>query len=159
MDVLEAIRTRRSVRSYSRRLIPDDVMARVLEALRDAPSACNNQPWQFVVVSGESMRRQLARAAREQDWMAEAPVTVVACGFPEQAYQHMGGTGNSVEIDVAIVVAFFMALHVDMVSLVKLFSTLFTVPMKIFFLFCLLVLKGMMIIDVSVPASLGEVDL
>jgi nitroreductase len=77
-------------------------MVRVLEALRAAPSACNNQPWQFVVVSDESLRRQLAQAAREQNWMAEAPVIVVACGFPQQAYQHMGGTGNSVEIDVAI---------------------------------------------------------
>ena len=34
--------------------------------------------------------------------MADAPVTIVACGFPDRAYKTMGGSGNSVEIDVAL---------------------------------------------------------
>lgn len=69
MEVLEAIRLRRSVRLYSQRPIPDDVMAKVLDALRSAPSACNNQPWQFVLVSDPTLRHQLARAAKDQQWI------------------------------------------------------------------------------------------
>ena len=61
MDVLEAIRLRRSVRAYSGRAIPEDVTARLCEALRDAPSACNNQPWRFVLVFDEQLRRHLWR--------------------------------------------------------------------------------------------------
>jgi nitroreductase len=77
-------------------------MERMRQALRSAPSACNYQPWHFVIVSDEDLRREIAKAANGQLWMAAAPITVVACGLPGQAYKTMGGYGNSVEIDVAI---------------------------------------------------------
>jgi nitroreductase len=93
---------RRSVRSYSGSPIPDEVMARLRDALRRAPSACNIQPWHFVLVADQSLRNQLGQAANGQVWIAEAPLIVVASGFPQQAYQRMGGSGNSVDIDVAI---------------------------------------------------------
>jgi len=103
MNVLDAIRTRRSVRSYApHKSIPPEVMQRMLQALRLAPSACNIQPWHFILVADATLRRELARVANGQTWMAEAPVTVVGCGFPEQAYQRMGGCGNSVDVDLAI---------------------------------------------------------
>lgn len=102
MDVLEAIRIRRSVRTYSDRPIPDDVLDRMRQALRSAPSACNLQPWQFIFVSDADLRQKLARAANDQLFIAEAPLTIVACGFPDDAYKHMGGDGNSTDIDVAI---------------------------------------------------------
>ena len=102
MNVFEAISLRRSVRNYSTRPIPEDVMARICQAIHMAPSACNLQPWHFVLVLDQTLRQQLAKAAHDQLWIAAAPVTVVACGLPGQAYQHMGGHGNSVDIDVAI---------------------------------------------------------
>ena len=102
MDVLEAIRTRRSVRAYSSKPIPADVMNRMRQALRFAPSACNFQPWRFILVVDEKLRRDVAQAANGQLWMAAAPVTVVACGLPDEAYKKMGGYGNSADVDVAI---------------------------------------------------------
>ena len=102
MNVFEAIRTRRSVRTYSDRAISDEVMARMRRALRFAPSACNFQPWHFIFVADAGLHAQLAQAAHNQSWMADAPMIVVACGWPQQAYQRMGGNGNSVDIDVAI---------------------------------------------------------
>jgi nitroreductase len=72
------------------------------QALRWAPSACNYQPWHFVLVSDKGLRWQIAKAANGQSWMADAPVTVVACGLPGRAYKQMGGYGNSVDMDVAI---------------------------------------------------------
>jgi nitroreductase len=102
MTVLEAIRMRRSVRAYSPRPIPEDVMQRMREALRSAPSACNIQPWRFIFVTEPRLRQEIARAARGQTWMAEAPVTVVACGYPRLAYPRMGGKHSSLDIDIAI---------------------------------------------------------
>ena len=104
MDVMEAIRTRRSVRSYANRPIPPAVLERMRQALRAAPSACNFQPWHFIFVMEATLRRKLAQCANDQFWMAEAPVIVAACGLPELAYKHMGGHGNSVDIDVAVAV-------------------------------------------------------
>ncbi len=77
-------------------------MQRMRQALRWAPSACNFQPWRFVFVEDEPLRHQVASAANGQSWMAAAPIIVVACGLPQQAYKKMGGSGNSVDIDVAI---------------------------------------------------------
>jgi nitroreductase len=102
MNVLDAIRTRRSVRSYAAKPIPAEVMEQMRQALRLAPSACNIQPWHFVFVADAALRREVAQAANGQMWMAEAPVIVVGCGVPEQAYKRMGGYGNSVDLDVAI---------------------------------------------------------
>jgi nitroreductase len=104
MDVLRAIKTRRSIRSYSSTVIPADVLERMRQALRFAPSACNLQPWHFIFVMNPDLRRKLAEAACDQLWMAEAPCTVVACALPAHAYKGMGGYGNSAEIDVTIAI-------------------------------------------------------
>ena len=50
MDALDAIRTRRSIRKYLDKPVPEDVLRQVLGAAMHAPSACNQQPWQFVVL-------------------------------------------------------------------------------------------------------------
>jgi nitroreductase len=113
MRVIEAIRTRRSVRSYSSGPVPGPVMERMRQALRSAPSACNFQPWHFILVSDAGLRQAVAKAAHGQTWMAEAPVTVVACGLPEEAYKHMGGHGNSVDVDVAIAIDHLTLAAVD----------------------------------------------
>ncbi len=102
MDVMEAIRRRRSVRKYDPRPIPEDVMQRMKEALRYAPSACNYQPWKFVLVTEPDLKDQVAKAAKRRRFIAEAPVIVVGVGFPDRAYKSMGGYGNSVDVDLAI---------------------------------------------------------
>lgn len=104
MDVLDAITMRRSVRSYSSRPIPPDVLDRMRQALRYAPSACNFQPWHFIFVTDADLRYKVAKAANDQLWLAEAPLIIAACGFPEHAYKHVGGYGNSVDMDIAIAV-------------------------------------------------------
>ena len=102
MEVLQAITTRRSVRAYDSRPLEGKVRQRLCRALRYAPSACNIQPWKFVLVGSEPLRRAVATACKGQMWMAQAPLIVVACGYPDRAYKKMGGAGNSVDIDVAI---------------------------------------------------------
>jgi len=104
MDVHQAIRCRRSVRSYSPRPVPEAVMERMRAALRSAPSACNFQPWHFIFVTDADLRRKVAQACCDQFWMAEAPVIIVGCGLPQTAYKHMGGRHSSVDIDVAIAI-------------------------------------------------------
>jgi nitroreductase len=99
---MEAITNRRSVRAYSPKPIPADLLERMKLALRYAPSACNLQPWRFILVMDPKLRKAVADAANGQTWMADAPVTIVACGFPDRAYKKMGGYGNSIDVDMAI---------------------------------------------------------
>lgn len=102
MDVMEAIRARRSVRKYRTEPIPAALLERMKEALRLAPSACNFQPWTFILVQDPALRRGLAEACRNQSFMADAPVIVVGVGHSDRAYKKMGGEGNSVDVDIAI---------------------------------------------------------
>ena len=57
MDNLEAIRKRRSIRSYKSDPVPKAVIREILEIAGRAPSAMNTQPWEFAVVTGEPLRK------------------------------------------------------------------------------------------------------
>jgi nitroreductase len=85
MDVLEAIRTRRSIRKYKLERIPDEKLNMILEAARLAPSAANRQPWRFVVVEDRERRKALAKAANDQTFVSDAGAIVVAISDPEKS--------------------------------------------------------------------------
>lgn len=102
MSVLEIIRKRRSVRKYKGNLIPRDVLLRVLEAARLAPSGKNYQPWKFIIVQDEGLKRKVAKASAEQYFIAEAALIIVACGFPDNSYSRLGRYMKSWPVDVAI---------------------------------------------------------
>lgn len=108
MSVFETIMNRKSIRRYKSDPIPEKVLTRVLEAARWAPSGKNLQPWKFIVVRDEHLRQELAAASAHQFFMAEAPVTIVACGYPEESYAHMGRYMKSWSVDVAIALEHLM---------------------------------------------------
>ena len=102
MSVPDIIRIRRSIRKYKSDPIPEELLDQMLEALRLAPSACNYQPWRFIVVRDAATLQAVAHASRDQMFIAQAPVVIVGCGFPDKAFQRMGGYGNSIDLDLAI---------------------------------------------------------
>jgi nitroreductase len=102
MNVYDVIKSRRSVRAYSDRPIPEAVIGRLRDVLRWAPSACNLQPWQFILVTDPQLRQQVAGVCNKQSWIAPAPLLVVGCANPDAAYKRMGGSDNSAIIDVTI---------------------------------------------------------
>ncbi len=63
MDFLNLISKRQSCRSYSSQPVPREALERCLEAVRLAPSACNSQPWHFILVESEPLRTELADQA------------------------------------------------------------------------------------------------
>lgn len=102
MSVLEVIKKRRSVRRYKEDLIPGEVLLRVVEAARLAPSGKNLQPWKFIIVSDKVLKEKLARASAGQFFIAKAPVIIVGCGFPDNCYARMGRYMKSWPVDVTI---------------------------------------------------------
>jgi len=85
MEVFEAIRNRRSIRRYKSTPVPREHIIRCLEAARWAPSARNSQPWEFIVVTKEDVRRKLAEVHMWGRHIAEAPVTVIFLADPEKS--------------------------------------------------------------------------
>ena len=86
MEVLQAIRARRSVRSYRSEPIPDEALSRMLEAARLAPSAMNYQPWRFIVVRSQDKKDMIARSGIFGRFLSQAPVVIVACGDTGSKY-------------------------------------------------------------------------
>jgi len=88
MEVLEAIKTRRSIRKYKATPVDDKTIELVLEAARWAPSWANTQCWRFIVVRDSNIKAELAQALRGKvsdalnpatDAIRNAPVVIVAC--------------------------------------------------------------------------------
>ncbi len=59
-DILDIIKQRRSVKEYSSKEIPENVLSRILEGARWAPSSHNAQPWRFIVIRDSSLKKRLA---------------------------------------------------------------------------------------------------
>ncbi|MCX6357427.1 MAG: nitroreductase family protein [Candidatus Aureabacteria bacterium] len=76
MDAMEALRQRRSVRSFKKDPIPQPIVEAIIDAGRLAPTARNIQPWEFVVVRDAAMRARIAGHATTGPFIAEAPVCV-----------------------------------------------------------------------------------
>ncbi|MBT3279387.1 MAG: nitroreductase [Phycisphaerales bacterium] len=100
MDFYDVVSTRRSVRAYQDRDIPEEVLSRILEAGRSAPSGCNLQNWMFVVVRDSARRAALAEAS-EQKWMRQAPVIVAVVGTSGRT-MFCGVKADTVDCAIAI---------------------------------------------------------
>jgi len=79
MDTFEAIRRRRSIRRFRPEPVSDAALEQLLAAAMSAPSAGNEQPWEFVVVRAADVRAALAQAHPYAAMVREAPVGVVVC--------------------------------------------------------------------------------
>ncbi|MBC8876486.1 MAG: nitroreductase family protein [Planctomycetes bacterium] len=100
MEVLKLMKKRCSVRKFEDRAIEEEKLLYVLEAARVAPSACNFQPWRFIVVKNKDLMKRIAPA-----WVADAntPAMIVICGDHRQAWRRRDGKDHC-DIDIAIAV-------------------------------------------------------
>lgn len=81
-EILELIISRQSDRKYSDKKIEKEKIDRIVEAGRMAPSACNAQPWKFIVVDDPELTKKVAEAASAKligmnSFVAKAPVILV----------------------------------------------------------------------------------
>ncbi len=60
MEVMDAIKHRRSIRKYREKAVPEKVVKQIIEAGRYAPSSHNSQPWRFIVVTDKKVIRELS---------------------------------------------------------------------------------------------------
>lgn len=81
---IDLILERRSIRRYKDEVIPQEVLGNILEAGRRSPSAGNRQPWHFIIVTDEEVKRRLA-TGRYNRFIKEAAVTIVGVALPYDA--------------------------------------------------------------------------
>jgi coenzyme F420-0:L-glutamate ligase / coenzyme F420-1:gamma-L-glutamate ligase len=122
-DMFGTIRTRRSIRKYQQKAVPQELVTEVLETTRWAPSAHNAQPWIFIVLTDSSLKRELAEAMAES-WAADmtidrinidkemrnarverfaaAPTLILACSTIEDMNKFPDKNRQSIERDLAL---------------------------------------------------------
>lgn len=102
MNFHKLISERESIRSYdSNRKVPEDILRRILDAGRLAPSAANRQPWQFLLVSSDEILKKI-RPCYNADWFQAAPYILIVKGYKEKAWIRSSDGYNSLETDLTI---------------------------------------------------------
>jgi nitroreductase len=102
MNVMEAIKTRYSLRNYQNKPVEQEKLDAILEAARIAPSARNVQEWRFIVVRDENTRKALSKAAKNQVFVAEAPVVIACCAVKTDYIMTCGQLAYPIDLAIAI---------------------------------------------------------
>lgn len=101
MNFTQLASQRFSVRKYSDRAVPHDMILSIVEAGRLAPSAVNYQPWHFIIVESAKSREAL-QVSYPREWFAKAPVYLVVCADISEAWTRAHDHKNFAEIDACI---------------------------------------------------------
>lgn len=122
MVFTELLKKRESVRKYSARPVDNESIETIMEACRLAPSACNSQPWRFVVVTDPELKEQLARATygkvlRFNRFVLEAPVIAALVAEPPNWLSKIGSSIKDKDfylMDIGIVAEHFCLQAADL---------------------------------------------
>lgn len=111
MKFFEAVGARRSTRAFLARAVPAEMLQRILETANLAPSAGNLQSYEIFAVTDKRKREDLARAAREQLFIASAPAVLVFAKHPALSAERFGKKADSLySIQDATIACAFAAL-------------------------------------------------
>jgi nitroreductase len=102
MTVMQAIRARKSVRSYLDKPVEDEKLNLILEAARLAPSARNLQEWRFVVVRAPETKKKFAEIASTQEHLFEAAAVIVACAETDERVMRCGQMCYPIDVAIAL---------------------------------------------------------
>ncbi len=78
LTAIDMILSRRSIRHYERKEIPNEILNKILEAGRQAPSAANRQPIHFIVVTDDNIKRKLSKGLFNR-FIKDSPLTIIGC--------------------------------------------------------------------------------
>ena len=102
MDVFEAIAARKSVRAFLDKPVGEDVLEKILDAARRAPSARNAQEWRFVVVSDRAVRQRIASEAARQPFIGTAGILLACCAITDGRIMRCGQPAYPIDVAIAM---------------------------------------------------------
>lgn len=82
-DVLDIIRTRRTVRKFTDQEVTQEQLDQLVESAMYAPNRLNHQPWHFIVIRDKRRQKQFADFLRIHSYLEDASAVIVACGVPK----------------------------------------------------------------------------
>ncbi len=85
-DIIDIIKSRRSVRKFTTDPVPEDLIERILEAGRWAPSGLNNQPWRFAVITAADLKQEISKLTNYAKVVLAAQVLIAVFLDTETSY-------------------------------------------------------------------------
>jgi nitroreductase len=99
MDIWQVFKKRHSVRNFdSRKDVSNDLIEKIIEAAKTAPSAGGLYPTDFIIVRDQKTKEQIAKAALRQDFVAQAPVVIVVVSDVEKTASYYGERGRNLYV-------------------------------------------------------------
>jgi nitroreductase len=95
MDVLDAIKGRRSIRAFNSQDVPAAIVEKLIDAARLAPSAGNIQPWEFIIIRRQETKKKVAEASLGQSFIEEVPIVIVVCANETRSFEGYGDRGKA----------------------------------------------------------------
>lgn len=89
MDILEILKARRSIRKFQETPVSEELIEKLLEAGRWAPSGMNNQPWRFAVVTESKTREEIAKLTRYSRIVSSARLLIPVFLDKEHSYHQI----------------------------------------------------------------------
>ena len=100
---LELVAGRYSCRNYKDMPVSEDLILKIIEAARLAPSAVNRQPWKFLILDTPELKQSVIDCY-SRDWVKTAPVFIVALGDHSSAWHRGGDNKDHTDVDLSIAV-------------------------------------------------------
>jgi len=101
MDAMQMLTSRRSVRKFKPDPVPREMLEKIVDAGRLAPTARNVQPWEFVVVTDAAKRAALAEVNDHGKFIAQAPACIVVLSQPTKYYLEDGAAATTNMLNAA----------------------------------------------------------
>lgn len=101
--LVNLIKKRYSCRNFKEKPVSRDTISTIIDAARLAPSACNRQPWEFIVIDTDDLRRTVIESYDRQ-WIRSAPAFIIACGLHDEAWHRDSDGKDHTDVDVSIAI-------------------------------------------------------
>jgi len=93
MDFFDVVKNRHSIRAFKKKDVEEEKIMRILETANIAPSAGDLQAYEIILIRDEKKKSMLAKAAWNQDFIADAPVIMVVCANQKRSSARYGKRG------------------------------------------------------------------
>ena len=103
MNLLDLVKARYSVRSYTDQTIEKEKLDYIMECVRLAPSAVNFQPWKFYIIESAEAKSKLCQCYT-REWFASAPLSIMAYADHTQSWKRRHEGKDHADVDISIAV-------------------------------------------------------
>jgi len=114
---LEFLSNRRSIRSFKEEPVEDDKLNKIIQACNLAPSSGGLQTFEIYQVKNKEIKEKLVLAAKDQDYVAEAPLLLVFCANPSRSVERYGERSRLFSVQDAIIATAYAQLTVHVLGL------------------------------------------